>query len=244
MRNEQRTGPRYFLNPPMAGSANGNAGRVVDVGAKGLRLELRQRIEPGSPVEIVFSSLKMRGTVLWCQVDAMNFASDDDYYLAGVAFESTVQEVEDIAVALCGRGEAIRIVEMRLHDRYRITAPLTGTFGDIAPVSIIDLSFGGARVAMLQRVGEGYRQQLRFQIDDHIGPMSLEATVAWCKPSSVIHEFYAGLSIEDSEEQLRAAIRRLCTRDEARIDMDSLKRKFDALRLASRVTENPQRLAV
>jgi hypothetical protein len=244
MRPEHRTGPRYFLNPPLHGSANGKIARVLDVGAKGLRLELRQQIDPGSPVEVGFGPLKMRGTILWCQVDTMNFASEDDYYLAGVAFDAPAGEVEDVALGLVGKGEAIRIVEMRAHDRYRITAPLTGSFGEIAPVSILDLSAGGARIAMLQRVKEGYTQTLRFQVDDQIGPITLEATVAWCSPSPVIREFYAGLSVADGEEQLRRAINRLCTRDEARIDMDSLKRKFDALRLASRVTENPQPLAM
>jgi PilZ domain-containing protein len=244
MRKDLRTGPRFFLNPPIHGSANGTPARVIDVGAKGLRIELRQRIEPGSPVEVVFKSFRIRGTVLWCQIDAMNFSSDDDYYLAGIAFDVPNEEAEDLGLNLTGRGEAVRITEMRAHDRYRITAPLTGSFGDIAPVSIVDVSIGGARIAMLQRVKAGYTQRLRFQVDDDTGPMTLEATVAWCNPSPLIREFYAGLEINGQEEKLRIAIDRLCTRDEARIDIDSLKRKFDSLRLASRVTENPQRLAV
>jgi hypothetical protein len=68
--------------------------------------------------------------------------------------------------------------------------------------------------------------------------------VAWCKPSPLGREFYAGLEIDGAEETLRRAIDRLCTRNEARIDMDSLRRKFDALRLASRITEKTEKVAV
>jgi hypothetical protein len=60
----------------------------------------------------------------------------------------------------------------------------------------------------------------------------------------VMREFYAGLDIDGAEEKLRRAIHRLCMRDEARIDIDSLKRKFDSLRLASRVSDSPQHLNV
>ncbi len=239
-----RNSPRFFLNPPVQGLANGTTARIVDVGPGGLRLELRRMIEPGSPVEVSFGAVRIRGTVLWCQVDALNFASDYDYYLAGVAFDAPSDDLEDFAEVLCTRGEAIRITELRAHDRYRITAPLTGSFGAIAPVSIIDVSVRGARIAMLEHVEAGVKAKLRFQIDELTGPVSVEGTVAWCNPSPVMREFYAGLNIQGHDERLRTVIETMCVRNEARIDMDSLKRKFDALRLATRVTENPQRLAV
>jgi len=244
MKVDLRTGPRFFLNPPIHGTANGGAARVLDVGARGLRLELRRMIDPGSRVDVAFGPLQMRGTVLWCQVDALNFASDFDYYLAGISFDDRSDDAEDFASGLCAQGEAMRIVEMRAHDRYRITAPLTGSFGEIAPVSIVDLSTHGARIAMLQRVQPGHTQRLRFQVDELTGPVTVEGKVAWCSPSPVMREFYAGLHIDGGEERLRCVIDTLCMRDEARIDIDSLKRKFDALRLASRMTETTQRLAV
>jgi hypothetical protein len=57
-------------------------------------------------------------------------------------------------------------------------------------------------------------------------------TVAWCLGSTT-SGFEAGLKIDGEEERLRAAIHRLCMRDEARIDLHSLRRKFDALRQSS-----------
>lgn len=244
MKKDQRTGPRYFLNPTLPGLVSGNSARIVDIGAKGLRVELQHRLQAGASVDVIFAACRMAGTVLWCQVDALNFSSDDDFYLAGIAFPAPMPEIEDLGISLAKRGEAIHIVEMRQHDRYRITAPLTGSFGDVAPVSIVDLSLNGARIALLDRVDPGYTQRLRFQVDDETGPVSLEGTAVWCSPSPIMREFYAGLEIAGGEEPLRKAIHRLCMRDEARIDMDSLKRKFDALRLASRVAERPQTMPV
>lgn len=244
MEKDQRTGPRYFLNPPLPGLVSGNSARIVDIGAKGVRVELQQRLQAGAAVDVIFAACRIPGTVLWCQIDALNFSSNDDFYLAGIAFRTPLPEIEELGVSLAKRGEAIHIVEMRANDRYRITAPLTGSFGDIAPVSIVDLSITGARIALLENVRPGHAQRLRFQVDDQTGPVSVEATVVWCSPSPIMREFYAGLEIAAGEEVLRKAIHRLCTRDEARIDMDSLKRKFDALRLASRVAERPQSLAV
>ncbi|HSP17486.1 MAG TPA: PilZ domain-containing protein [Thermoanaerobaculia bacterium] len=244
MKQDHRTGPRYFLNPPIPGVANGDAVRFVDVGARGCRLELRQSLEPSSPIEMAIGPVHLRGTVLWCQVDALNFASEYDGYLAGVAFEAPSAEMEHVARALCHEGKALQIEEMRAHDRYRITAPLTGSFGEFAPVSIIDVSVAGACIAMLHRVPVGATGTLRFQVDGATGPVDLEATVKWTKPSPIMREHYAGLEIPAAEEKLRKVIYQLCLRNEARIDIDSLKRKFDMLRLASRLTENPQQIAV
>ena len=143
------------------------------------------------------------------------------------------------------RGGAIRIEELRTHDRYRMTAPLTGSFGDIAPVSIVDLSVAGARIAMLHRVIPGSIHELRFQVDDVTGPIAVKSTVMWCKPSPIIREHYAGLSMDGEQDVLRTAIHRLCKRNESRIDLDSLKRKFDALRLVSGLADRqPTRVAV
>ncbi len=244
MKPDLRTGPRYFLNPPLSGSANGIAARVVDLGARGCRLELHESLEPSTPVELTIDALSLKATVLWCQVDSLNFASDYDGYLAGVAFDTPNSELEQFGRELSNRGKAIRIEEMRVHDRFRITAPLTGSFGEAAPVSIVDLSVAGARIALLQRVSAGVTGTLRFQVDDQSGPVDAEAIVKWCRPSPIMREHYAGLEIPRAEERLREAIDKLCTRNEARIDIDSLKRKFDLLRLASRVVDSPRQMAV
>ena len=244
MKKDLRSVPRYFLIPPVPALAEGSPARVVDMGIRGARLEVRRPFEPGTTIDLVIDTSPVKATVLWCQVDALNFANDHDGYLAGVAFSQASTAVDELLTELGGSGSAIRIEEMRTHDRYRITAPLTGSFGDIAPVSIVDLSLAGARIAMLHRVLEGSVQQLRFQVDDIVGPINVEAKVMWCKPSPIIREQYAGLSIEGAEEVMRRAIHRLCTRNEARIDLDSLKRKFDALRLVSGLAERPRKVAV
>jgi hypothetical protein len=214
------------------------------MGIRGARLEVRRSFEPGATIDVVIDSIPVKATVLWCQVDALNFASDHDGYLTGVAFSQASTAVDELLTELSASGSAIRIEEMRSHDRYRITAPLTGTLSNLGPVSIVDLSVAGARIAMVSRVISGSRHQLKFQVDDITGPIEVEAEVMWCKPSPIIREHYAGVSIDGHEELLRRAIHRLCTRNEARIDLDSLKRKFDALRLVSGLSERPRKVAV
>jgi hypothetical protein len=243
MRKEQRTVPRYFLDPTLSAISNGRPVRVVDLGIKGGRLELASRIEPGTAIDLAIGTIELKATVLWCQVDALNFAADYDGYLAGIAFDKPSDAVGDLVQDLHSLGRAVRIEELRSHDRYRITAPLTGRFGEIAPVSIIDISVRGVRLAMIKRVAIGYTHALLFQVDDEMGPVEVSAKVAWCRPAPFGRDFHAGLEIDGAEEKLRQAIHLLCTRDEARIDMDSLRRKFDAMRLASRLCEK-QRVAV
>jgi len=240
MRKEQRTVPRYFLDPTLAGTSNGRPVRVVDLGVKGGRLELASPIEPGTVIDLAIGTIHLKATVLWCQVDALNFAADYDGYLAGVAFNEPSDAVEQLVQDLHSLGRAVRIEELRSHDRYRITAPLTGSFGDFAPISIVDISVRGARLATIRRIGTGYTRVLRFQVDDAMGPIEVTAKVAWCRPSPMGREFHVGLEIDGAQEKLREAIQLLCTRNEARIDMDSLRRKFDAMRLASRLTEKPK----
>ena len=241
---EQRTVPRYFLDPALPATANGMPVRVVDLGIKGGRLELAGPIEPGTFLDIRIGAVAVRGMVLWCQVDALNFAADCDGYLAGVGFEQPSGAVDELVQHLHTQNAAIRIEELRSHDRYRIMAPITGRFGDIAPVSIVDISVRGVRLATSKRIGMGYTELLKFQVDDETGPIKVTGRVAWCKPSQMARELYVGLEIDGAEEKLRGVIDRLCTRNEARIDIDSLRRKFDSLRLATRLVSTPHRVAV
>ncbi len=244
MKRDLRSVPRYFLIPPVPALAEGTPARVVDMGLRGARLEVQRPFEPGSVIDVIIDTIPVKASVLWCQVDALNFATDHDGYLAGVAFDKASTAIDELLTDISGRGGAIRIEELRSHDRYRITAPLTGTLGEIAPVSIVDLSVAGARIAMLHRVLPGSAHQLRFQVDDESGPIDVTASVMWCKPSPSVREHYAGLKIGGEQEALRVAIHRLCKRNEARIDLDSLKRKFDALRLVSGLSERPRKIAV
>lgn len=244
MKRETKGVPRYFLIPPITAMAQGTPARVVDMGLRGARLEVIRPFEPGTTIDVVIDTIPVKASVLWCQVDALNFSAESDAYLAGVAFEKASTAIDELLTEISVRGGAIRIEEQRSNDRYRITAPLTGTFGDIAPVSIVDISIGGARIAMIHRVIPGSSHELRFQVDDQTGPINVVANVMWCKPSPIVREHYAGLRIDGEEEILRTAIHRLCKRNEARIDLDSLKRKFDALRLVSGFAERPRKIAV
>lgn len=231
---DSRSVPRYFLTPALDGFIEGQPVRVIDIGLKGMRLELYSPLQPGSSVTLVFASILVRVQVLWCQLDSLNFVLQQDQYLAGVALEERNPMIEELVGILNLREAAIPITDNRSFDRYRITAPLTGSLGEVAPVSIVDLSVQGARISSIQAVKESSTLPLRFQIDDESGPLSLDATAMWCRASHTGREYETGLHIPGADEVLRKAILRLCVRNEARIELDSLKRKFDALRLASR----------
>src|SRR5450759_1660724 len=109
---KERPVPRYFLLPPIDATVDGTAARVVDMGTKGARVELRAAINPGVMVDILMDSIRVRGMVLWCQVDAMNFSTDHDGYLAGIAFSQHSTAVDELLTDLSIHGCAIRIEEM------------------------------------------------------------------------------------------------------------------------------------
>ena len=102
---------------------------------------------------------------------------------------------------------------------------MTAVFG-ILQIGVQDLSIRGARITLPYFIRVGTVSPFAFQVE-------ILATVAWCLGSAT-SGFEAGLRIEGEEERLRAAIHRLCMRDEARIDLHSLRRKFDALRQSAR----------
>ena len=95
------------------------------------------------------------------------------------------------------------------------------------------------RAMLLHGLGAGKRVEaeiepemegrLSFQIDEENGTTEVDARVIWTAPAISGGQF-AGLLIPDHDEIMRKAIHRLCTRGEARIDLDSLRRKFDQLR--------------
>ncbi|HUP47892.1 MAG TPA: PilZ domain-containing protein [Thermoanaerobaculia bacterium] len=232
-RPDLRTVPRYFLNPPLDGSANSSVVRLVDLSVKGARMELTEPLPPGGDTLLVIAApggeITVAATVLWCEIDTLPLDGSRDRYLAGLAFAHPSAAVEELLDVLCGRDLASRIEDFRSHDRYRVTAPLTGSFGEIAPVSLLDLSIRGARIATEAGIVAGDTGQLRFQVDDQSGPIDVRGEVMWtgAPKSGVVH---AGLLITGEDESLRFAIHRLCLRGEARIDLESLRRKFDQMR--------------
>lgn len=235
-RPDLRSVTRYFLSPHLAGFANGRAVRLVDLSIKGARIEMVEQFNPGESVFLVIVSsrgeITVPGTILWCEIDTLLMENIHDRYLAGVAFAHPSATVEALLDELCGADHAFRIEDFRDHDRYRVTAPLTGTFGEIAPVSILDVSLRGVRIASEGKIPTGTGGQLRFQVDDESGPTDVYAKVMWSTPSAGGGE-QAGLLVSGEDGALGGAIHRLCIRGEARIDLDSLRRKFDSMRAHS-----------
>lgn len=232
MRVDHRTVPRFFLNPSLPAFANGKSVRVVDLSTKGARLHLVETLQPGEQVylQIIAGNreIVVEGTVLWCEIDSLLVDMLHDSYLAGIAFAHASTVVGAFLEEMTGTA-ALRIEDFRSHDRYRVTAPLTGSFGDGVPVSVLDLSIRGARIALAADVGAGSGGVLRFQVDEESGPTEVYGKVVWTAPS-VTREIHAGLQITGEDEALRKAIHRLLVRNEARIDLDSLRHKFDQMR--------------
>ena len=231
---DSRSVARYFLTQPIPGSADGKPMMVVDVSVKGARLELSEAIDPGSAVHLLVDSqqglIEANATVLWCEIDELRHDGGDDRYLAGILFKQREPAIETLIAELTETQDAVLIEDFRSEDRYTMTSPLTGAFGDLAPVSIVDLSMHGARVELRSRIQAQAGGTLRFQVDEQTGPIDVFASVAWCRPADNEMGFAAGLRIDGHEEVIRKAVHRLCTRAEARIDTLSLRRKFDAMR--------------
>ena len=227
VRRDLRTVPRYFLLEPLVGEAGGQRARYVDISVKGARIEVERPLIAGSLVNLSVADVHVHGTVLWCQID--NLSAHGDRYLAGLCFEQN-PGVEALLDDLCGREAAMRIVDTRNADRYILSAPITGSFGEVGPISIVDLSIRGARISTSDPLDVGQVGMLRFQVDAETGPIAVDGKVAWSRRIAGLPGHHAGLAIENEEEQLRAAIHVLCVRDEARIDLFTLRRKFESLR--------------
>jgi hypothetical protein len=212
------------------GSLDGNPAEIVDLSTKGARVQMVHPLEPGKSYYLIVSSdITVEVTALWSELDSLRMDMVHDTYLSGLAFSRPSRVVGELLDELVGRGTAIRIEDYRSYDRYRLTAPITGSFGATAPVSLLDVSLRGARIAAPKSIGVGSGDTLRFQVDGENGPIDVHARVAWAKPGQN-GEYEAGLSIIGQDERMRAAIQSLCIRGEARIDLDSLRRKFDGLR--------------
>jgi hypothetical protein len=73
----------------------------------------------------------------------------------------------------------------------------------------------------------GTAAALRFRVDrKHI---DVYAEMVWCKPAERRSGFECGLRVQGEEALLRHVIAQLCTHNQARIDLNSLRRKFDPM---------------
>jgi hypothetical protein len=219
----------------MAAAVDGKPVSLVDLSTKGARLELSGVLNPGTQVHLQVGTphgkLSVEGTVLWCQIDELLLDGSEDRYLGGLMFREQQPAIAALLEELTAADAAVLIEDFRCEDRYTMTAPLTGSFGDVvAPVSIVDLSLHGGRLSMHSKIESGTTGSLRFQVDEETGPIDVFAKVVWSARAHDSIGYSAGLNIEKSEDPLRMAVQRLCARGEARIDGLSLRRKFDAVR--------------
>lgn len=227
-----RSFPRYFLLPPLYATAGPESARIVDLSLKGARLELNAPLRVGSRQRLVIMTTEgvvdEQVTVLWSQIDDLPIDNGPDRYMAGVEFDGQPESVGALIERLMASHNALPIEDARSVDRYRISVPMTGVFG-ILQIGVLDLSTRGARISLPYFIRVGTVTPFAFQVDAESGPIEILGTVAWCIGTAATG-FEAGLRIDNEDERLRRAIHRLCMRDEARIDLHSLRRKFDALR--------------
>jgi Tfp pilus assembly protein PilZ len=239
MLSDLRRYPRYFLPAGLHAQLEQAEANVVDLSIKGARVQVNQAFGVGTKVKFVLAAanaaIQTNATVLWCQIAALALDDDEsDVYLAGVTFEEAIPEVESVLNQMIAKDEAIAIEDSRSTERYSVTIPLHGSFGeDAADVRILDLSIRGARICGRKPIRVGESISLRFRLEP--GPaVDVTAKVAWCQPSERKLGFEAGLSIADEEALMRAVVAQMCMRKQAKVDMNSLRRKFNPLRSGPR----------
>ena len=232
MATDFRTVPRYFIMTALPATLGEAQVNVVDLSARGARLQLTQPFSIGAVVQFKLrtesATVETGATVSWCRMAAL--ALDDmecDRYLCGIMFDEEQPAVMKIVDGLLAREMAMRIEDARATERYEITTQLTGSFGMQSPVRILDLSIRGARIASDRPVPVGTAAALRFRVDKkHI---DVHAEMVWCKPAERRNGFECGLRIQGEESLLRHVIAQLCTHNQARIDLNSMRRKFDPM---------------
>lgn len=235
MANEFRTVPRYFLMTALPASLGEAVANIVDLSVRGVRLQVTQPFPIGSTVLFALQTssgtVSTQATVSWCRMAALSLSDEEaDRYLCGLHFDNELPVVKHVIDELLAKEMAIRIEDARSTERYSITAQITGSFGVHSPVRILDLSIRGARIASDRLIPPGTSGALRFRIDrKHI---DFNGEMVWCRPSDRRGGFDTGLKIEGEETLLRQLIAQLCTRNQARIDLYSLRRKFDPMREA------------
>jgi len=232
MATDFRAVPRYFVMSALPATLGQSEANVVDLSVRGVRVQTTQPFNIGAAVHFTLRTegvaVEAKGTVSWCRMAAL--ALDDlecDRYLCGVMFDEEQASVSKVIDGLVATEMAMRIEDARGTERYEITTQLTGSFGLQAPIRILDLSIRGARIIAARPVPVGTAAALRFRVDKrHI---DVHAEMVWCKPSERRGGFECGLRIAGEETLLRQVIAQLCTHNQARIDLNSLRRKFDPM---------------
>ena len=235
MSSELRTAPRYFLMSKLTATVDSHEATVVDLSVKGARLQLTQPLLVGTNIPFAMSTpdsaITAQATVLWCQIAALALDDEEtDRYLAGVTFDRPLSPLGHVIDDLLQSELAIPIHDSRGEERYRVTSPLSAGFGEIARTRILDLSIRGARIGTREPLAVGEEAVLQFRIEPGDAPMRVRATVMWCRAAERRGGFESGLHIEGEEIGMRATIERLCIANRARVDMNSLRRKFDPMR--------------
>jgi hypothetical protein len=215
--------------PATIGQAEAN---VVDLSVRGARVQLTQPFNIGAAVHFRLQTesgtIAAQATVSWCRMAAL--ALDDmecDRYLCGIMFDHEQPSVMKVIDDLLAAEMAMRIEDARATERYEMTKELRGSFGMQSSVRILDLSIRGARIASDRPVPVGTAAALRFSVARK--QIDLYAEMVWCKPAERRGGFECGMRIEGEETLLRQVIAQLCTHNQARIDLHSLRRKFDPM---------------
>ncbi len=233
MASDFRTVPRFFLMTAIPATLGDKEADVVDLSVRGARLQVTQPYAIGATVPFALETAGGRvtaeATVSWCRMAALALDDEEaDRYLCGVMFDHELPMVKEILDDLLARELAMRIEDARGSERYSITTQLTASFGVHSPVRILDISIRGARIASDRIVVPGTIGPLRFRVDQK--HLDLDAEMVWCRPAERRGGFEVGLRIEGEEPLLRQVIAHLCTHNQARIDLNSLRRKFDPMR--------------
>jgi hypothetical protein len=227
-----RTVPRYFVTGVLSATFGNVAANIVDLSVRGARLHMTQPFTIGSNlrfvVEAAGQTISVEATVSWCRMAALALdESETDRYLVGIMFDSEQPAVTKVIEDLVGAEQAMRIEDARDTERYEMTAQLTGSYGMHSPIRLLDLSIRGARIGTDRQVAAGTVGPLRFRVDrKHI---DVNAEMVWCRPSERRGGFECGLRIEGEESLLRQVIAHLCTQNQARVDLQSMRRKFDPM---------------
>jgi len=232
MATDFRTVPRFFIMTALPATLGEVETNVVDLSVRGARLQLTKPFAIGATLQLTLrtenATVATRVTVSWCRMAALALdESECDRYLCGVMFDQEQPAVMKIVDGLVAREMAMRIEDARATERYEVTTNLTGSFGMQSPIRILDLSITGARISADRPVPVGTAAALRFRVDKkHI---DVYAEMVWCRQAERRTGFECGLRIQGEESLMRHVIAQLCTHNHARIDLNSLRRKFDPM---------------
>lgn len=234
MLSDLRRYPRYFLPSGLPARLATVDTSIVDLSLKGARLQTTEQLAVGAKMDFALTTgggtIKSGATVLWCQMAAIALdENESDRYLAGVVFDEALTEVGSVLDQLISNDQAIAIQDSRSSERYSVNIALMASFGDETEVRINDVSIRGARIMTRQPIRIGTIASLRFRLEP--GPsVDVKARVMWCHTTDRTNRYNIGLSINGEESLFRAVIAQMCMRKEARVDLNSLRRKFDPLK--------------